>query len=112
MAIESNRIVFQGFIVLVLVLLLLVGAGWWMNRGYGEVSPMTYEFSKALYSACLTKSNEHLTKVKKMLDEADENSIPSSERRWIEKIIESALRGQWQTAAQKAKRMMEDQVRY
>lgn len=100
------------FILFSVMLLALAGGYMWVNRGYGEVSPETYQFSKALYSACLKKSDEHLDMVDKLLDESDDSSIPSNERIWIEKIIKLARSGNWDSAAKKAKRMMEDQVKY
>ena len=50
--------------------------------------------------------------VDKLLDESDDLSLPSNERIWIEKIIKLARSGDWKSAAKKAKRMMEDQVKY
>ena len=100
-------------VVLIPTMLLVLVAGYlWVNRGYGEVSPETYQFSKALYSACLKKSDEHLDMVDKLLDESDDLLLPSNERIWIEKIINLARSGDWESAAKKAKRMMEDQVKY
>ncbi len=83
---------------------------WYLNQGYGKVSALTYEYSKALYSACLSRNETHLTKVEEMLSQDDINAIPSNERAWIEAIIADARNGQWTTAANQARRMMEDQV--
>ncbi|MDA7905436.1 hypothetical protein N9B60_01600 [Mariniblastus sp.] len=99
-------------IISCLVILLLFGGYFWLNRGYGEVSPDTYQFSKALYSACLKKSDEHLAKIEELLDESDESSLPSNERIWLTQITQLAQSGDWESAARKAKRMMEDQVKY
>ena len=84
----------------------------WLNRGYGEVSPLTYQYSKALYSACLNRSTSHLDQVEQLLSKADAESLPTKERQWIDDIIVEARDGDWQSAAKKARRMMEDQVRY
>ncbi|MCP4097671.1 MAG: hypothetical protein GY748_15670 [Planctomycetaceae bacterium] len=110
MEVENRRSLI--FVLFSGMLLVLVGGYLWANRGYGEVSPDTYQFSKALYSACLKKSDEHLDMVDKLLDESDDLSLPSNERIWIEKIIKLARSGDWKSAAKKAKRMMEDQVKY
>ncbi len=91
--------------------LVLVGGYLWMNRGYGEVTPKTYQFSKAIYSACLKKSDEHLAKVRTLLLASDKFSIPTHERVWLEQITDLAQRGNWESAANKARRMMEDQVK-
>ena len=88
----------------------LVVSIWWLSRGYGEVSHQTYEFSMALYSACQSKSEERLNQIEKLLDEASE--IPEHERRWVEQIISRARDDNWESAANNARQMMEDQVRY
>ena len=93
MVASNNRNVLLGS-TLVVLLVLVVGY-WSLNRGYGEVSPVTYEFSKALYSACLKKSDEHLGKIEDMLDDAGEEAPPMKERKWLKQIIDRARKGQW-----------------
>ena len=110
MAVIKGRNVVPGSILVVL-LVLVVGYGL-MNRGYGEVSSETYQFSKALYSACLKKSDEHLDRVGEMLDKAGSETLPSNERIWLEQIIKRARNGQWESAAKRARRIMEDQVKH
>lgn len=105
----KNRSVVLGAVVL--TGFLLIGF-WCLNPRYGEVSPLTYECSKALYSACLNKSEEHLKRVEELLAASDLEVLPANERYWIEAIIAEAHGGDWQTAAKKARRMMEDQVKY
>ena len=92
--------------------LMLIGIVGWMNRGYGEISPVAYEYSKALYSACLNKSELHLSKVEQSLGNSNDESLTSNERIWLEAIFDEARDGNWQAAAKKARRMMEDQVQY
>ncbi len=99
-------------VVLLSLFVVLVGGYWWINRGYGEVSPKTYEFSKSLYSACLKKSEEHLGKVEEMLNEVEGDRLSSNERVWLKQMIELARNGRWESAASKARQMMEDQLEY
>ena len=75
MEVENRRSLI--FVLLSGMLLVLVGGYLWVNRGYGELSPDTYQFSKALYSACLKKSDEHLDMVDKLLNESDDLSLPT-----------------------------------
>ena len=87
---------------------------WLRSGGYGEVSPQTYQFSKALYSACQSKSEERLNRIEALLDEADESDetrLPPRERKWIEAIIRRARNGNWESATKQAHRMMSDQVK-
>jgi hypothetical protein len=91
----------------------VLAVGYWLqNRGYGKVSQQTYEYSKALYSACLSKNNEHLNKIVNLLASDDKTKLPDNERKWLDAIIAEARDGNWETAAQKARRMMEDQVEF
>ena len=109
MAVENRR---NFALISFFITILLVGSYFWLYRGYGEVSPRTYQFSKAIYSACLKKSDDHLAKVEELLNESDGASLPTNEAIWLDQIIEIARSGNWDSAAKKAKRMMEDQVKY
>jgi len=95
---------------------LLIGAAimFWSSRGYGKVSSEAYEVSKALYGACLAKDGDRLNAVEALLDEDAENSLTVSdtERRWLESMINTARDGDWKSAADASRRMMEDQVEY
>lgn len=99
---------------LLLVLVSLTGAvltvGFWLNSGYGEVSPKAYQYSKALYSACLNKNKDHLSKIEAMVSDSEE--LPARERRWLSEIIERAHRDDWDSASKEARRILEDQVEY
>ena len=85
---------------------------YWLKPGYGEVSPLTYEFSKALYGACQTQSEQRLSKVHGLLESEVGSKLPRQERKWLEAIIEQASSGQWERATKQARRMLEDQVSY
>ena len=105
--INNRKLVLTSVAALVIALVVSI---WWLNRGYGEVSRQTYEFSMALYSACQSKSEERLSGIEKLLSEASES--PENERRWIEAIISRARDDNWESATNHARRMMEDQVKY
>ena len=93
------------------VVVLILGSFWWANRGYGTVSPQTYEFSKAIYGACLARSEQRLDKIEEMLAEPANDAIPAHERKWLEAIISNARAENWKTASEKARSMMEEQTR-
>ena len=99
-----------------LLLVVIFGAvlGLKMFNGYGEVSPRTYEFAKAIYAACLSKSNERLERVESMLTNSSDSQteIPDKQREWLQGMVDLAKRGRWDTAANQARQMMEDQVEY
>ena len=107
MAVSRQSSVLLGFVAVVSIGLAL---SFWLNRGYGEVSPETYEYSKALYSACLNKNKEHLDKVEALLVSSE--NVPQNERNWLESIIERARGEHWKSASNDARRMMEDQVKH
>ncbi len=110
MEMKERRHIVLGSVLAILVI--LVASFWLMNRGYGDVSPRTYEFSGALYSACLKKNEEQVAIVAEMLKETDDKIVSRKERKWLRDIISTAENGNWQTAASRARRMMEDQVDY
>ncbi len=97
--------------ILVPVILLVAGYSW-INRGYGEVSPQAYQFSKAVYSACLNQNDEHLDKIANLMGGDEGAELSDTERRWLADMIARAESGDWKSAARKARRMMEDQVEY
>ncbi len=110
MAIESNRS--TGIVAIVVIALAILAAVAWFNQGYGEVSSKTYELSTALYTACMNRSEVHLSKVEELLGTEANESIPSGERQWLQQIIDRARSGDWETAAKSARQIMEDQVDY
>jgi hypothetical protein len=106
----------KGKIVLPIVSLLLVGGliMFWSSRGYGKVSPDAYEVSKALYGACLAKNDSRLDSVEELCEEGTEHGleITDTERRWLKSMVDTARKGDWKSAAQSARQMMEDQVEH
>ena len=79
--------------------------------GDPEVSQKTYEISKALYAACNLKSEERLTKVSAVIDDAiADGSLDEREGGWLRDIIATARSGDWEPAASEARRIMADQV--
>lgn len=95
---------------LVAVAGIVLAVGLWLNRGYGEVSPQTYQYSQALYSACLNKNKEHLSKIEVLLSASED--VPEAEREWLEAIVAQAQSDDWVSASKDARRMMEDQIKY
>lgn len=79
--------------------------------GYPEVSPKTYEISKALYSICNQKSKERLETVTKLIQSSLESQeITESEANWLNEIVAQAHEGEWESATLEARQLMEDQV--
>jgi len=79
--------------------------------GYPQVSPKTYELSKALYSVCNQKSAERLPIISELIqDSLADGSIGESEGKWLNDIIAIAQNGDWESAAQSARRILADQV--
>lgn len=92
--------------------LLLVLIGIPLNGcGYPEVSPKTYEISKALFSVCNQKNEERLQVVKKLIESSLENEeISESEAEMLNEIVAQANENQWETAMVEARNLMEDQI--
>ncbi len=94
-----------------LFLLVGVGAYLYLNRGYGEVSELGYQYATALYSACNQSDEGKLEVISEMLTASHERSeLEDHELRWLNGIIERGRRGDWQAAAGAARKLLEDQV--
>jgi len=79
--------------------------------GYPEVSPKTYEISKALYSVCNQKSTERLETVQTLIQSSlEKQEITDREADWLNGIIGQAQEGDWDRALQESRRIMEDQA--
>lgn len=88
-------------------LLALPGCG-----GYGKVSPLAYEYAKALYSICNRRNPEKLVVVRqKVATSLEKEEISERESSWLGDIIAQAEAGEWKSAEQQARRLMEDQVK-
>ena len=101
--------------ILVAVVFLVTGIIYWCSSGYGKVSDDAYAVAKTLVGTCLAKSDERLEKVVSLLEGDGENEpleITDRERQWLESMIQKARNGDWESAANSARQMMEDQVEY
>ncbi|QDT29698.1 hypothetical protein Enr10x_50530 [Gimesia panareensis] len=79
--------------------------------GYPEVSPKTYEISKALYSVCNQKSQERLEAVEELIQSSlEQEEISEREAEWLGEIIRQARQGEWEAALRETRQIMEDQV--
>jgi hypothetical protein len=82
-----------------------------LGCGYPEVSPKTYEISKALYAVCNLKQKDDLDKVTDVISEAvSESEVSEDESEWLLAIVEKAGSGEWEEAAEDARSILEDQV--
>ncbi|MEM7311772.1 MAG: hypothetical protein AAF497_01345 [Planctomycetota bacterium] len=79
--------------------------------GYGKVSPKAYEFAKSLYSVSNQRSTERLEAVQSIVDEAHQaGQLTDKEHDWLNDIITQGKNGDWESARQSCRRVMEDQV--
>ncbi len=79
--------------------------------GYPPVSPKAYELSKALYAVCNQKNAERLPVVSDLIQASlTDESITKSEGQWLNNIVDAGKNGEWETATQEARSLMDDQV--
>lgn len=79
--------------------------------GYPEVSPKTYEFAKALYSATNLKQSDRVDEVETLIEAAiSKGEISRREANYLREIIELSRSGEWEEAQKMTRRLMEDQV--
>ena len=94
-------------VVFVLVILALSGCG-----GYGEMSPLAYEYAKALYSVCNRQDQGRLELLReRIISSREQAELTARESDWLTDIIASADEGDWESAVLSTRRLMEDQVR-
>ena len=87
-------------------ILVLVGCG------YGEVSPATYQYAKALYSICNRRAESQLDQAGEQIEAArSRGELSEQEAKWLKQILDDAAEGDWEAATKAARRMMEDQVK-
>lgn len=80
---------------------------------YGEVNKLTYEIGSALYSACNRQDTPRLESIEKCIESGAGNSeLSTQETQWLTGILRLAQQGEWANARAKARRLMEDQIRY
>jgi len=106
MRLSPNRSFWMRWSVL-LSIIIVIGCG-----GYGDVSPTTYEYAKALFSICSRRSPVTLDHITEQIDESlDQQEITEREAGWLRQIIDEARAGDWEKALSRSRRMMEDQVK-
>lgn len=99
-------------IVALLAAVIVIAAFYFLDRGYGKVSPDAYAVATSLYGACLSKSEDRLSAIEKILngDAAQKIEISTEEYEWLTDIVSTARNGNWKSASSSARQMMEDQV--
>lgn len=84
----------------------------YLNRGYGELSELGYDYATAIYSACNQSDGSKLQKLSAMIAASrEQNKISDRETRWLSGIIARGERGDWQMAAAESRKLLIDQVR-
>lgn len=78
---------------------------------YSTVSPVAYQYSKALYSVCNRHDEPRLTDVAAQIETArGQEELSDQEADWLADIVATAQAGEWQDATQDARQLMETQV--
>lgn len=104
---RPQRLVWRSWTALIAVIGLFTGQG----CSYPEVSPRTYEISKALYSVCNLKRKAELDKVEDAISAAvTASELSENESKWLMAIVERARSGEWEEAAEEARAILQDQV--
>jgi hypothetical protein len=80
--------------------------------GYGSVSPLAYDYAKALYSISNRQAADQLEGVQQQIATAHQNGeLSEQEAEWLIAILQDAQAAEWKAASRAARRMLEDQVR-
>ena len=95
----------------VVVLLLLVASYCFSGNQYGEVSDQGYQYAQALYSCCNQRDAKKLELISQMIDEAhSRDEISEQEIGWLAGIIQQGRDGDWKSASESIRQLMNDQV--
>ena len=79
--------------------------------GYGEISPLAYDYSMALYSITNRRAADRLDGVEEQIHASHaEGKLTDPEQRWLQAIIDDARNGDWAAASRATRRLMEDQL--
>jgi hypothetical protein len=101
---HDRRLTITGF----LALLGIPAAG---CAGYGDVSPAAYDYATALYAISNRQAADKLDAVTNQLAAAQAaGELAEHETEWLTDIVDEARAGDWQSANQHSRRMMEDQA--
>ncbi len=99
------------WIAISLLLLVVVGLTWILNRGYGQVGERGYEIATSLYSVCNRQDIARLAIVEELIAESSSaGALSPQEARWFRGIIANAKSGDWERAAASIRRLMDDQI--
>ena len=80
---------------------------------YGTVNELAFEHAKALYSVCNRKDSQRLEVCSKMIEEASSASrISNTETTYLNDIIATARRDQWNEALAMTRQLMVDQIEH
>ncbi|MEM7475893.1 MAG: hypothetical protein AAF483_12950 [Planctomycetota bacterium] len=97
---------------LLALLLLAGGAYFFLDRGYGEVGPQGYAYSKALFMACNQKDKDRLAKISEMVNsDLEQGAVSAQESEWLLGIVKLGLEENWKQASQEVRQLMNDQIR-
>jgi hypothetical protein len=79
--------------------------------GYGELSPRTYDYAKALYSICNRRDERRLDEFATLVGEdLRRGEISAQEADWLNDVVAQARGGHWEEANAAARQLLEDQV--
>ncbi|MFG0262963.1 MAG: hypothetical protein ACF788_11280 [Novipirellula sp. JB048] len=94
-----------------LILVAALALAWWGPRSRVELDEVGYDVTIALYRVCNQRSAAGLIQIEQQMQKLELDSGPqSASSQAIRHIIATAKAGQWQQAAKRCRRALEDQV--
>lgn len=79
--------------------------------GYGEVSPVAYDYATALYAVSNRRAEDKLETISEQIKSAREiGDLSQQEAEWLEEILSDVRSGNWESAVKACRAMMEDQA--
>lgn len=104
----SAKTTMAGFVI---VLSLVIASYYFSGKQYGEVSDQGYRYAQALYSCCNQRDAKKLELISQMIDDArSREEISQEEIGWLTGIIQQGRDGDWKSATESIRQLMDDQV--
>jgi hypothetical protein len=84
---------------------------YFFGNGYGRLSERGYQHALSIMSACNRKDTPRVQTIDAMLrQDVTTQQLKPTEARWLMKITQTALDGNWVLSSQQVRRLLEDQI--
>ena len=103
-----NSKIFKSAIYLLLIPMLILTQG----CGYSEVSPLTTEYAKAIYSIANLQKSDRISSAREQIEtDVTKGKLPANEAELLYDMLDKAEAGNWESAMKDSRALMEAQIK-